>query len=133
MTPEHIRLAESHAHRRHWKRWGPYLSERAWGTVREDYSAKGTPWEDLPHDQRFFPTIMRLHRNDVRKIAMGAIFQTRGVTILGQCAVARTVWLRVLRQSVKSKRVMNPQEVETTHAVSWHVECTSQVVNEGRL
>jgi hypothetical protein len=33
-----------------WRRWGPYLSERAWGTVREDYSADGTAWEHLPHD-----------------------------------------------------------------------------------
>ena len=33
-----------------WRRWGPYLSERAWGTVREDYSAHGTAWEALPHD-----------------------------------------------------------------------------------
>ncbi len=34
----------------HWKRWGPYLSERAWGTVREDYSPHGSAWEDFPHD-----------------------------------------------------------------------------------
>jgi len=34
----------------HWKRWGPYLSERAWGTVREDYSPEGTAWESFPHD-----------------------------------------------------------------------------------
>ena len=34
----------------HWKRWGPYLSERAWGTVREDYSEYGTAWDYLPHD-----------------------------------------------------------------------------------
>ena len=34
----------------HWNRWGPYLSERAWGTVREDYSADGTAWEYFPHD-----------------------------------------------------------------------------------
>jgi hypothetical protein len=33
-----------------WKRWGPYVSDRAWGTVREDYSAGGTAWEYLPHD-----------------------------------------------------------------------------------
>ncbi len=33
-----------------WKRWGPYLAERAWGTVREDYSQSGSAWEDLPHD-----------------------------------------------------------------------------------
>jgi hypothetical protein len=33
-----------------WRRWGPYLSERQWGTVREDYSAYGTAWEYFPHD-----------------------------------------------------------------------------------
>src|SRR5262249_2907548 len=33
-----------------WKMWGPYLAERAWATVREDYSAYGTAWEDFPHD-----------------------------------------------------------------------------------
>src|SRR5207302_13411 len=35
---------------KHWKRWGPYLAERAWGTVREDYSADGQAWEYFPHD-----------------------------------------------------------------------------------
>ena len=50
MTQEEIRLAESRARRKHWKRWGPYLSERAWGTVREDYSPDGNAWEYLPHD-----------------------------------------------------------------------------------
>jgi hypothetical protein len=50
MTHEEIRLAESATRKRHWKRWGPYLSERAWGTVREDYSPDGTAWEYLPHD-----------------------------------------------------------------------------------
>ena len=34
-----------------WKRWGPYLSERQWGTVREDYSADGNAWEYFSHDQ----------------------------------------------------------------------------------
>ena len=33
-----------------WRRWGPYLSERAWGTVREDYSANGDAWNYVPHD-----------------------------------------------------------------------------------
>ena len=33
-----------------WRRWGPYLSERQWGTVREDYSEFGNAWEFLPHD-----------------------------------------------------------------------------------
>jgi len=49
-TREHIRLAESRERKKHWKRWGPYLSERAWGTVREDYSASGDAWEYFPHD-----------------------------------------------------------------------------------
>jgi hypothetical protein len=50
MTREEIRLKESKAGRIDWKQWGPYLSERAWGTVREDYSGEGTPWEYFPHD-----------------------------------------------------------------------------------
>src|ERR1700681_3453343 len=50
MTQEETRLAESDARRKHWKRWGPYLSERAWGTVGEDYSPYGNAWESLPHD-----------------------------------------------------------------------------------
>ena len=50
MTAEHQRLAESEARRADWKNWGPYLSERAWGTVREDYSATGEAWDYFPHD-----------------------------------------------------------------------------------
>src|SRR4249920_3617889 len=50
MTQEEIRLSESGSRKKHWKRWGPYLSERAWGTVREDYSPYGNAWESLPHD-----------------------------------------------------------------------------------
>jgi len=50
-TAEHRRLAESEARRADWKNWGPYLSDRAWGTVREDYSAGGDAWEYFPHDQ----------------------------------------------------------------------------------
>src|SRR5579875_3904907 len=49
-TAEQRRLAEAENHTRHWKRWGPYLAERAWGTVREDYSPNGTAWEYFPHD-----------------------------------------------------------------------------------
>src|SRR5437660_10403211 len=50
MTKEESRLAESGVRKKHWKRWGPYLSERAWGTVREDYSPYGTAWEYFPHE-----------------------------------------------------------------------------------
>jgi hypothetical protein len=48
---ETTRLAEDGARTRNWKRWGPYLSERQWGTVREDYSATGECWDYFPHDQ----------------------------------------------------------------------------------
>ena len=51
MTAEEIRLEESRDRKKHWKRWGPYLSGRAWGTVREDYSEYGTAWDYFPHDQ----------------------------------------------------------------------------------
>ncbi|MGQ4646706.1 MGH1-like glycoside hydrolase domain-containing protein [Lyngbya aestuarii] len=51
MTLEHQRLEESRTGQVSWKRWGPYLSERQWGTVREDYSAYGQAWDDFPHDQ----------------------------------------------------------------------------------
>ena len=51
MKAEERRLREAQERTRHWRRWGPYLSERQWGTVREDYSPYGTAWEYLPHDQ----------------------------------------------------------------------------------
>ena len=47
-TVEGIRLHSSECAR--WQRWGPYLSERQWGTVREDYSPNGTAWDYFPHD-----------------------------------------------------------------------------------
>ncbi|HXJ59190.1 MAG TPA: glucosidase, partial [Verrucomicrobiae bacterium] len=47
---EQLRLHEVKSGRQDWKRWGPYLSERQWGTVREDYSPHGNAWEYLPHD-----------------------------------------------------------------------------------
>ncbi len=51
-TAEQLRLAEEDKRTRghQWKRWGPYLSERQWGTVREDYSPGGDAWSYLPHD-----------------------------------------------------------------------------------
>ena len=50
MNAEEKRLEESRLRRVHWKRWGPYVSERQWGTVREDYSPYGTAWEYFPHE-----------------------------------------------------------------------------------
>ncbi len=49
-TAEHKRLQESAARQKNWQRWGPYLAERQWATVREDYSAWGTCWDYFPHD-----------------------------------------------------------------------------------
>ena len=50
MTREEQRLEESQQRKVHWKRWGPYLSARQWGTVREDYSANGDAWNYFPHE-----------------------------------------------------------------------------------
>jgi hypothetical protein len=50
MLAEQQRLVETEQRAAHWRRWGPYLSERQWGTVREDYSSDGTAWDYFPHD-----------------------------------------------------------------------------------
>ena len=50
MIAEQRRLLEAEARTAHWRRWGPYLTEHQWGTVREDYSPNGTAWEYFPHD-----------------------------------------------------------------------------------
>src|SRR5499426_2883383 len=51
MTEEERRLEEARQHATPWKKWGPYLSERQWGTVREDYSDTGNAWDYFSHDQ----------------------------------------------------------------------------------
>ncbi len=50
ISTERLRLANDAAGKENWRLWGPYLSERQWGTVREDYSARGDAWDYLPHD-----------------------------------------------------------------------------------
>jgi len=50
-NPETVRLQETRARKIPWKKWGPYLSERQWGTVREDYSQDGNAWDYFSHDQ----------------------------------------------------------------------------------
>jgi hypothetical protein len=50
-TTEQIRLDEAREQKAPWKKWGPYLSERQWGTVREDYSENGNAWDYFSHDQ----------------------------------------------------------------------------------
>ena len=49
-SAEHTRLEQDRARSANWKRWGAYLSERQWATVREDYSAGGDSWRDFPHE-----------------------------------------------------------------------------------
>ncbi len=49
-TAENNRLRENYSGQKNWLKWGPYLSERQWGTVREDYSEHGTAWDYFPHD-----------------------------------------------------------------------------------
>jgi hypothetical protein len=51
MAAERERLEQTAKKQKHWRRWGPYLSERQWGTVREDYSAHGTAWDSFPFTQ----------------------------------------------------------------------------------
>ena len=51
LNAERQRLEAQHEGKEDWRLWGPYLSERAWGTVREDYSPGGTAWEHFDHDQ----------------------------------------------------------------------------------
>src|SRR6266516_1197743 len=51
MTAEQVRLDEARVKKVPWKKWGPYLSERQWGTVREDYSEGGNAWDYFSHDQ----------------------------------------------------------------------------------
>jgi hypothetical protein len=50
MSAEYIRLQEDRERKKHWKKWGPYLTERQWGTVREDYSPDGSAWDNVTHD-----------------------------------------------------------------------------------
>ena len=71
MNPEQMRLTDHDAGKADWKRWGTYLSDRAWGTVREDYSPDGDAWNYFPHDHgvansRFFKDLMLTPRFGAR-------------------------------------------------------------------
>src|SRR5258705_4862979 len=55
-TAEQRRLNDAREKAIPWRKWGPYLSERQWGTVREDYSLDGNPWEHFSHEQAHFRT-----------------------------------------------------------------------------
>ena len=53
-TQEEQRLEADFKHKEYWRRWGPYLSERQWGTVREDYSEDGSTWDYFSHEQSHY-------------------------------------------------------------------------------
>ena len=55
-NPEQVRLEEMRGRRAHWNRWGPFLAERAWATVREDYSANGDAWRYFPFEHSHLRT-----------------------------------------------------------------------------
>ena len=57
--PEVRRLEAARRHTMAWKKWGPYLSERQWGTVREDYSEDGNAWDYFSHDQARSGAVVR--------------------------------------------------------------------------
>ena len=67
MSVEKKRLEDNRLGDQDWYRWGPYLSERLWGTVREDYSPSGTAWDYFPHE------MTRSSRNErlVSQVARG--------------------------------------------------------------
>ena len=56
-NPERLRLEEAKARTQAWRKWGPYVSERQWGTVREDYSADGDAWDYFPHEHARQPRL----------------------------------------------------------------------------
>ena len=65
LTAEHRRLIAYRDWTANWKNWGPYLSERSWGTVREDYSEKGNAWQFFPH---FVELVIITHQYGVEEL-----------------------------------------------------------------
>jgi hypothetical protein len=91
MTREELRLEETRKKRAHWQRWGPYLSERAWGTVREDYSPYGNAWEYLSHDHARSRAYRNLRSPPTHMPCAGAMERARPNS---QRAALRSDWKR---------------------------------------
>jgi hypothetical protein len=85
MTQEAHRLQAAQERTAHWRRWGPYLSERQWGTVREDYSPDGTAWD-------FFRTTKRAPGliAGARMAWLGFLTTINGCALRWPCGTART-------------------------------------------
>ena len=85
-TAEHQRLQETRDGSIGWKQWGPYLSERQWGTVREDYSEDGEAWNYFTHDQ----ARSRAYRWGEDGIAGISATTSSGCASPWRCGTART-------------------------------------------
>src|SRR5438128_126517 len=91
---ERQRINDSRDRRVHWKRWGPYLSERAWGTVREDYSADGAAWDYFPHDHaRYFDIFVEYAKAGPEDICVLITAVNRG-TDAAELHLLPTIWFR---------------------------------------
>jgi len=92
MNIEKQRLAEANANQKSWRRFGPYLSERQWGTVREDYSPHGNAWEYLPAVLSHFSNARGIAGVLLVKFGLGRIFTDAPVryvvTVPGKADVA---------------------------------------------
>ena len=84
MTAEASRLEEAREKGVRWRQWGPYLSERQWGTVREDYSETGDAWNYFTHDHARLRAI-----TGVRTVSPGSAMTTSGCALLSPCGTAR--------------------------------------------
>jgi len=86
-TAEHKRLDDDVKEIKKWKNFGPYLSERQWGTVREDYSADGDAWNYFPHDM----ARMRAYRWGEDGIAGFSDEEQKMCLSLLRCGTAKTL------------------------------------------
>ena len=104
MTAEERRLQEDRSRKANWKRWGPYLSERQWGTVREDYSAYGTAWEYLPARSRAQPRLPLGRRRPRRHLRSPPVHLFRAGAVERQRSDPQGTALRPHRQRRQSRR-----------------------------
>ena len=72
LKAEEKRLEEADKREKNWKRWGCYVSERAWGTVREDYSADGAAWDYFPFEQAHLKSLSLERRRNRRNLRPSA-------------------------------------------------------------
>ena len=115
---EKHRLEEDRAGGQPWRRWGPYLSERQWGTVREDYSRQGTAWDYFPHDHarsrayRWGEDGLAGISDDEQRLCLALALAAPASSLAGEKALPETTfaYLKIenaakLRQSFKASQL----------------------------